>query len=70
MGISDSELEKFTEKMVGIDQADLDSMYNAVEDEYLQSLLKRAEAIDKYYSKKATKKSNNKKNSKRKQNKR
>ena len=70
MGISDSELEKFTEKMVGIDQADLDSMYNAVEDEYMQSLLKRAEAIDKYYSKKATKKSNNKKNSKRKQNKR
>lgn len=70
MGISDSELDKFTEKMVGINQDDLDSVYEAVEDEYMQSIFKRSDAMQKYYSKKATKKSNKKKNSKRKQNKR
>ena len=66
MGISDKELEKFNAKMemVGIDQEDLDSLYEVIDDEHSRNMFKRLEAMDKYYSKKAAsiKKKNNKRN--------
>ena len=70
MGISDDkELEKFNAKMemVGIDQEDLDSLYEVIDDEHSRNMFKRLEAMDKYYSKKAA--SNKKKNNKRNKNK-
>ena len=69
MGISDKELEKFNAKMemVGIDQEDLDSLYEVIDDKHSRNMFKRLEAMDKYYSKKAA--SNKKKNNKRNKNK-
>ena len=61
MTCSDAKME-----MVGIDQEDLDSLYEVIDDEHSRNMFKRIEAMDKYYSKKAA---SNKKGHKRNKNK-
>ena len=54
MGISEKDYAKFNTKMIGYERSDLDSLYDAVNEEYLQDIERRGHAMENFRKNRAT----------------
>lgn len=54
MGISDKDYAKFNTNLIGYDQSDLDSLYDAVDKEYIHDMERKARAMDNFKKNRAT----------------
>lgn len=54
MGISDKDYAKFNTKMIGYDRSDIDSLYDAIDKEYLQAIDRKARSMENFRKNRAT----------------
>ena len=54
MGISEKDFEKFNSNLMGYDQSDLDSLYDATDEEYLRDMERKNKALEKFRKNRAT----------------